>query len=144
MIPAMRCDFTNPDILTHLRRQDPVLGRVIRTIGACTLVAERSPPPFAALVRAIAHQQLHGAAAQTILRRFCGLFLDGDFPAPEALAAVSDEQLRAVGFSGAKVIAIRDLAARSLDGTIPNARSIARMSDEAIVERLTQVRGVGR
>lgn len=141
---CMRCDFTDPAIIAHLARRDPVLRRIIRAHGPCTLVAERGVDPFVALVNAVAHQQLNGTAAKTILGRFHALFPGRRFPLPADLAAVSDEQLRGVGFSRAKVAAIRDLAARSLDGTIPTARAIARMADDAIIERLVQVRGVGR
>jgi DNA-3-methyladenine glycosylase II len=143
-MPPMPADFTDPAILRHLGRQDPVLRGVIRRHGACTLVAERASSPFRALVRAVAHQQLNGTAATTILGRFTALFPGKRFPGPADLAAVSDLQLRAVGFSNAKVAAIRDLAARTLDGTVPSARAIARLGDDEIVERLTAVRGVGR
>jgi DNA-3-methyladenine glycosylase II len=91
----------------------------------------------------VAHQQLHGVAAQTILRRFRGLF-GGRFPTASRLAEVSDDQLRGVGFSRAKVAALRDIAAKALDGTVPGTRAIKAMSDEEIITRLTQVRGVGR
>jgi DNA-3-methyladenine glycosylase II len=138
------CDFSDPAIIAHLSRRDPVLRKVIRAHGPCSLVAERGVDPFAALVRAVAHQQLNGTAAKTILGRFTALFPGRKFPRPGDLAAVSDEQLRAVGFSYAKIASIRDLAARSLDGTIPTSRAIARMADDLIVERLVQVRGVGR
>ena len=137
-------DFTAPAILAHLSRRDPVLRKVIRAHGPCTLVATRGVDPFAALVNAVAHQQLNGTAAKTILGRFHALFPGKRFPKPADLATVSDEQLRSVGFSRAKVAAIRDLAARSLDGTIPTSRAIVRMADDDIVERLVQVRGVGR
>ena len=140
----MRSDFTDPAILTHLSRRDPILRTVIRAHGPCTLVASRGVDPFAALVNAVAHQQLNGTAAKTILGRFHALFPGKRFPKPTDLAAVSDEQLRGVGFSRAKVAAIRDLAVHTLNGTIPTSRAIARLADDELVDRLVQVRGVGR
>ncbi len=138
-------DFTAPAILKHLARRDPVLAKAIRAHGACAL----SPPskreqPFAALVHAVAHQQLNGTAAKTILGRFTALSPGRAFPRPADLSTVTDVQLRAVGFSMAKVAAIRDLAAKALDGTIPSAAALARLDDDVIVERLTAARGVGR
>jgi DNA-3-methyladenine glycosylase II len=116
---------------------------LIRRVGSCTLEVESGRTPFQALVNAVAHQQLHGKAAQTILGRFRGLFGDR-FPGPQALDKVTDDQLRAVGFSRAKTAAIRDIAEKTLAGVVPGSKAIASLPDEEIIERLTQVRGVGR
>jgi len=116
---------------------------LVRRVGPCLLEIESSRTPFQSLVNAVAHQQLHGKAAQTILGRFRGLF-GGRFPGPQALDKVTDEQLRAVGFSRAKTAAIRDIAAKTLAGVVPGSKAIAALSDEEIIARLTQVRGVGR
>jgi DNA-3-methyladenine glycosylase II len=128
----------------HLAEVDPVMRRLVRTHPP--FGAERRHPraPFESLARAIAHQQLNGTAAATILARFVKLFPGRRFPRPEDLAAVSDVALRGAGFSRAKIAALRDLAVRTLDGTVPPTRAIRRLSDEETVERLTQVRGVGR
>ncbi|MEI9894080.1 MAG: DNA-3-methyladenine glycosylase 2 family protein [Chthoniobacter sp.] len=83
-------------------------------------------------------------AAETILRRFRALFPGKKFPSASDLATVSDDALRAAGFSWAKIASLRDIAARTLDGTIPSLRAIRKMTDAEIIERLTQVRGVGR
>ncbi|MBM4004938.1 MAG: DNA-3-methyladenine glycosylase 2 family protein [Planctomycetes bacterium] len=128
----------------HLLQSDRVLRRIVNKVGDCQLVPQRRRTPFESLATAIAHQQLNGTAANTILNRFRGLFPGVRFPAPADLDRVTDEQLRGVGFSRAKVAAIRDLAAKSLDGTVPPNRQLSRMEDEEIVERLTQVRGIGR
>lgn len=129
----------------HLARIDPVLRRLIREIGPCTLSPDRGRSPFESLVRAVAHQQLHGAAATTILRRFQALFATGRrFPRPEELAAVTDEALRGCGFSRAKTAALRDIAEKTLAGVVPASRQIRRLPDDEIVARLTEVRGVGR
>ncbi len=100
--------------------------------------------PYESLVRAIAHQQLHGAAARTITARFVALYAPADFPTPEQVLATEDTAMRACGFSGSKVAAIRDIAAKAADGTVPTRRAAARLSDDALIERLTTIRGVGR
>jgi len=95
-------------------------------------------------MRAVAHQQLHGKAAETILKRFRLLFPHKKYPKADELASVDDGQLRACGFSRPKIAALRDIAARTLDGTVPTSRQILKMGDGEIIERLTRVRGVGR
>jgi DNA-3-methyladenine glycosylase II len=133
-----------PEALAHLSRRCKVMRRLILAHGPCTLAPEISRSPFDSLVSAVAHQQLNGTAAETILRRFRALFSGRRFPGAARLAEVSDDALRGCGFSRAKVAAIRDIAAKSLDGTIPSSRAIRAMPDEEIIARLTAVRGVGR
>ena len=132
------------DALRHLRRGDPVMAQLIRRAGPYVLKPDRSRSPYESLVRAVAHQQLTGKAANTILGRFFALYGGDSYPHPEQLVATPDEQLRAVGFSRAKAASLKDIAGKTLDGTIPDRRSLARLSDEAIIERLTEARGVGR
>ena len=134
----------NAAALRHLSVADPVMQRLIREVGPCTLKPETRRPPFQSLVQAVAHQQLNGTAANTILRRFIKLFPGRRFPRPEDLASVSDDALRCAGFSRAKVASIRDIAATTLAGIVPTSRQIARLSDDEIITRLTEVRGVGR
>ena len=134
----------NAAALKHLAAADPVMARLIAEIGPCELEHGPWRSPFQSLVQAVAHQQLNGTAANTILTRFKKLFPRRRFPRPEDLANISDEALRACGFSFAKIAAIRDIAAKALDGTIPSSREIAKLSDEEIIERLTAARGVGR
>ncbi|HVU27592.1 MAG TPA: DNA-3-methyladenine glycosylase 2 family protein [Verrucomicrobiae bacterium] len=128
----------------HLSKTDLVMRRLIREHGKCDLTPETRRSPFQSLVQAIAHQQLNGTAANSILARFKKLFPGRKFPNPEDLLNVTDEQIRACGFSFAKIKSIRDITAKALDGTIPSSRRITKLSDDEIVERLTQVRGVGR
>ncbi len=128
----------------HLCGCDPALAELVGRVGPCRLVVERRREPFEALVRAIAHQQLHGRAAEAILGRMLALHPGEAFPAPERLLATEAEALRACGFSGAKIAAIRDIAHGALGGAVPTRRAAARLSDEALVERLTALRGVGR
>lgn len=133
-----------PEILRHLAAADPVMRRIIRQHGACELKPETRRSPFQSLVQAIAHQQLNGTAANTILTRFKKLFPGRRFPRAADLAGVTDAQIRACGFSFAKIRAIRDLAEKTLSGVVPAAREIAKLTDEEIILRLTAVRGVGR
>ena len=130
--------------LKHLATADPVMARLIREIGPCRLAHEPWRSPFQSLVQAVAHQQLNGTAAETILTRFKKLFPRRRFPKPEDLTNVTDEQIRACGFSFAKIAAIRDIAAKTLDGTIPSSQQIEKLTDEEIIQRLTAARGVGR
>ncbi len=123
---------------------DPAFAELIARLGPPQLVVERERSPYEALVRAIAHQQLHGRAAQAILGRFVALYPGVPFPAPELVLATADDILRGTGFSQGKIAAIRDICARTLDGTVPSRRAAARLEDEALIERLTTIRGVGR
>ena len=134
----------NAAALKHLSAVDPVMRRLIREIGPCQLVPEPGRSPFQSLVQAVAHQQLHGAAANTILARFKKLFPRRRFPRPEDLAGVTDVQIRACGFSLPKIRALRDIAEKTLSGVVPSSRQIRRLSDDEIIARLTAVRGVGR
>ena len=134
----------NPAAHKHLSTVDPVMARLIRELGECELKPELKRSPFQSLVQAVAHQQLNGTAANTILTRFKKLFPGRKFPRPEDLAKVTDEQIRACGFSFAKIRAIRDIAEKTISGVVPTSRAIVKLSDEEIIARLTEVRGVGR
>ncbi|MDX5932920.1 DNA-3-methyladenine glycosylase family protein [Acidiphilium acidophilum] len=127
----------------HLTTVDPVLGALIREVGRCTLVPDRTREPYAALISAVAHQQLHARAAEAILGRLGGV-CGATVPAPDTLLSLSDETLRGCGFSGSKILALRDVALRTLDGTVPSRRAAARMSDAVLIERLSALRGIGR
>jgi DNA-3-methyladenine glycosylase II len=133
-----------PKAHKHLSKRDPVLRKLIREHGKCSLKPEKRRAPFQSLVQAVAHQQLNGTAANTILSRFKKLFPGRKFPRPEDLAKVTDAQIRACGFSFAKIKSIRDIAEKTLSGVIPTSREIVKLSDDEIVARLTEVRGVGR
>ena len=100
--------------------------------------------PFDALAESIAYQQLNGKAAASIWKRVRALYPQRKWLEPEQLLATPDETLRAAGLSRAKVAAIKDLAAKTIDGTVPSGRALLRMSDDEIIARLTQVRGIGR
>lgn len=133
----------DPATRRHLS-SDPVMRRLMRLAGPCAIKPVRGRTPYEALLRAVAHQQLTGKAAETILGRFFALYGDGRPPQPQELVATPDDALRVAGFSRAKVASLKDIASKALDGTIPDRRRLARLDDEAIIERLTAVRGIGR
>jgi 3-methyladenine DNA glycosylase/8-oxoguanine DNA glycosylase len=123
---------------------DPTLARLIDRAGPCRFHATRSQKsPFLALAESIAYQQLNGRAAATIFGRFQALY-PGKGPTPERVLETSDEAMRGAGLSRAKMLAIRDLAAKTLDGTVPTAARLRSLPDDEIVERLTEIRGIGR
>jgi DNA-3-methyladenine glycosylase II len=142
----------SPAELTAFRRKlarvDPVLANVIRTAGKFTHVPNAEHTPFHTLARAIAHQQLNGTAAESIFGRFVGLY-SGDGPVAALLEAelvldTPDDKLRAVGLSFAKIAGIKDLARKTIDGTVPPYEILHTLADEEIIERITRVRGIGR
>ena len=124
-----------------LMRRDPVIATLIRQHGECGLASAQRTDPFHALLHAIIAQQLSTKAARTIEGRFSALF-EGN-PTPVAVARVSDEQLRAVGFSGQKVKYVRDLCARIVDGSL-KLHALDAMTDDDVIQALTSVKGIGR
>lgn len=148
--------------IQELTAADAKLGRLIERAGPFTMRLSSTQSPFEALVESIVYQQLHGKAAATIHRRLLESFGPtapatlgaplvtalpsrvGLHPTPQQILDCPNEQLRAAGLSANKSLALRDLAAKTIDGTVPTLARIRRMSDEAIVEHLTQVRGIGR
>jgi len=134
----------NAAALKHLAAGDPVMRRLIRDFGPCRLKPKPRRSPFQSLVQAVTYQQLHNAAAGSILGRFIKLFPGRRFPRPEDLVKVTDGQLRGCGFSAAKIKSIRDITEKTLTGIVPASRQIMKLSDDEIIARLTEVRGVGR
>ncbi len=135
--------FDPSHAVEHLRASDPVLARVIDTIGPFHMQLKPASSVLGALAEAIVYQQLNGKAAAAIFARLVALFPRGELTAERILHA-SDEELRGVGLSRAKLLSLRDLAQRSADGRLPTLADIHGMADEAIVERLSEVRGIGR
>jgi DNA-3-methyladenine glycosylase II len=127
----------------HLKAVDPVLERLMAKFGHVSVQARRVPP-FQSLIHAIAHQQLNGKAANTILQRFQALFAAAPFPTPEQVLQMELETIRAAGFSRAKAAYVRDVAHRARHGLIPTMAQCGKMTDAEIVERLTEIKGVGR
>lgn len=128
----------------RLAAADAALAKVIARVGPAQLEPSPDFDPFHALVRSICHQQLHGKAAETILGRVNARFGDGLAADVKQVQRARIDTMRKCGLSQAKALAIKDLAAKCLDGTVPGARALHAMSDEQIVERVTQVRGIGR
>ena len=124
-----------------LARRDPILRDLMRAHGPCGLAARAHTNPFKALIRAIVGQQLSAKAAATIFSRFEALF--DSFPTPAQVIAMPDERLRGVGLSSQKLGYLRDLCARIDEQQLP-LDVLDRMDDEAVIETLTQVKGVGR
>jgi DNA-3-methyladenine glycosylase II len=130
--------------MRHLSDADHRFAALIRRVGPPALQVDRRRELYEALVRAIAHQQLHGKAAEAILARFVALHPGEPFPSPERVLDTAPDLMRGCGFSAAKLAAIQDICAKTLDGTVPTRRQAARLSDAALIERLTTIRGVGR
>lgn len=120
------------------------MRRLIRKHGPSTLEPDARRSPYQALVFAVAHQQLHAKAAQAILKRFGALFPHRRFPQPAEVLATDEPVLRSVGFSAGKIAAIRDIAEKTMSGIVPGRAAAQRLSDDALIERLTAMRGVGR
>lgn len=134
-----RYDFARG--IRELGQADPKLARLIKRLGPFELNLHRTGDIYASLIRSIIYQQLHGQAAAKIHARVLALI--GDKPTPATLTNTSDEALRQAGLSGAKLAAIRDLAAKSESGLVPNLTQARRLSDEQLIERLSAVRGIG-
>jgi len=132
------------EAIETLTRRDPVLARLIERVGPCRLETGTMRSPFQALTEAIVYQQLTGRAAATILGRVVALFRPRRFPRPQDILDASALRLRAAGLSRAKVAALKDLAAKTLDGTVPPLAALERMDEGEITTRLTSIRGVGR
>src|SRR3984957_20066616 len=139
--------------LSDLSSADPKLGKLIERAAPFTMPVASAQSPFEALVESIIYQQLHGKAAATIHRRLLESFAPvltlegsglGTHPSPQHLLDCPNEHLRAAAVSHNKALALRDLAAKTLDGTVPTLARIRRMSDQAIIDHLTEVRGIGQ
>jgi DNA-3-methyladenine glycosylase II len=131
-------------IIEHLGAVDPVMKQLIAAAGPLAIETREEHSSFETLARAIAHQQLNGKAAQSILNRFVATCGQGLFPAPDVLLRLEDAALRASGFSFSKIAALRDLAAKTLSGIVPMREHLHTLEDLEIIERLTAVRGIGR
>lgn len=137
-----RLRYNRREAVRHLQSQCPRLGQFIDTQGPLELKVVSDASLFEGLARSIVYQQLSGKAAGTIHGRFCALFPDNK-PGAAGLARMSFEQLRAVGLSRNKVLAIQDLAEKTLSGQLPDSRRLAAMDDVAVIEKLCEVRGIG-
>jgi DNA-3-methyladenine glycosylase II len=132
------------DALRHLAATDPRMAALIARSERYNVKPNGLVRPFDALAESIAYQQLSGKAAATIWKRVRALYPRRKYLDPHLVLKTPDEKLRGAGLSRSKVAALKDLAAKTIDGTVPSAQVLAKMSDEEIIERLIQVRGIGR
>jgi 3-methyladenine DNA glycosylase/8-oxoguanine DNA glycosylase len=139
----MSLTYDPVEAVAALKRADKQLARVIRKAGEFTMRPERMQSLFHALFRAIVFQQLSGKAASTILARVYALYDEGPRVTPEKVLHSPDELLRGAGLSRNKLLAIKDLAAKTIDGTVPTLAKLRKLDDQEIIERLTAVRGIG-
>jgi DNA-3-methyladenine glycosylase II len=126
-----------------LMRRDPVVAAIIKRHGACGLRTARTPDIFNGLIQSIISQQLSTKASATIYKRFIALLPEGSDPLPHHIAPLDDQALRAVGLSRQKISYLRDLSQKVLDGSV-QTEMLGMLPDEAVIESLTQVKGVGR
>ncbi|MDQ2666293.1 MAG: DNA-3-methyladenine glycosylase [Gemmatimonadota bacterium] len=133
---------THRAAIAHLKRADPVMAELIARVGPCRLEVRRTGTHYDALVRSIVYQQLSGKAAGTILRRFTELY-PGKRPRAELVMATEEALMRGAGLSRQKMGYLRDLSTRVTDRSLPLAH-LGRLSDDAIIEHLVQVKGIGR
>ena len=128
----------------HLAATDPRMAALIARSVRYSVKSGEPVRPFDALAESIAYQQLSGKAAATIWKRVRALFPNRKHLDPRQVLKTPDRKLRGAGLSRSKVAALKDLAAKTIDGTVPSARALAKMTDEEIIERLVTVRGIGR
>ena len=153
VVRSRELPYNAEEAVAALAAADPKLRKLMQRAGPFTLKLPAQQSPFEALLRSIIYQQLHGKAAAAIHAKLMTSFEPvllseglgfGAHPSPQHLLDCPNEQLRGAGLSHNKALAVRDLAAKTLDGTVPTLARIRRMSDEDIIEHLTQVRGIGR
>src|SRR5437773_8651705 len=128
----------------HISASHPRMTELIARSTRYNIEPSVSLRPFDALAESIAYQQLSGKAAATIWKRVRALFPRRKHLDPKLVLATPDEKFRAAGLSRSKIAALKDLAGKTIDGTVPSSRALARMTDDEIIARLTSVRGIGR
>ena len=138
-----RLQYDPAAALAHLRASDPGLAALIDRIGTFALDLKAADSLFEAMLRSIVYQQLHGKAAATIHGRVLTEMEHHGGPTPEALTKAPDAALRGAGLSGNKLLAVRDLAAKCREGTVPSLTEAHKLEDDELVTRLTEVRGIG-
>lgn len=117
---------------------------LVRGLGECGHQAKPGREPFEALVRAVAYQQVHARTGDAVLGRLLALYPAAEFPSPEQLLMTDPDVQRSCGFSASKLAAIRGIALAATEGVVPTLEEAKALSDEALIERLITLRGVGR
>ena len=133
-----------PKGVRQLAALDNDWADLIKRIGPCRIRLRAERELHAALIRAVAYQQLHGRAAKAIMDRFLALYPDVDFPDPASVLATTPDTLRACGFSAAKITAIHGIAEQTINGIVPTRAEAEKLSDDELIKRLVTLRGVGR
>ncbi len=141
---SLHAPFDPAPALAQIATADPTLRTAMRRVGPVIRLAKSRGSPFEVLLRSITYQQLSGKAAATIHGRVCALYPRAR-PTPAGVAATAPEAFRAAGLSRAKTLAVLDLAAKTINGTVPaSTAGMRRLTEDEIIDRLTAVRGVGR
>ncbi|MDB6166479.1 MAG: alkA [Lacunisphaera sp.] len=141
MTPRLR--FKPHLALAHLSAADEALAALIKRVGRFAIELKSADSLFEAMLRSIIYQQLHGKAAASIHARVLAVLAQQGGPTPAALANATDAELRGAGLSRNKLLAVRDLAAKCLAGTVPSLAEAHDLDDDELVARLTEVRGIG-
>ena len=126
-----------------LAAKDERLARLIEETVEFQIEMESTDSPYEALMESIAYQSISGKAAATIFTRIKALGSNGRPPTPQEMLKLQPRKLRKAGLSGAKVLAMKDLAQKTIDGVVPSMEEALKLSDEELIERLVSVRGIG-
>src|SRR5947207_10377309 len=135
--------FDLDDATKHLSASDETLAELVRSTAPFQAEMEAHQSPYEALLEAIAYQSISGKAAATIFGRVKALSANGGIPTPQEMLKLRPQSLRKAGLSGAKVLAMKDLAKKTIEGVVPTLEESEKLSDEELVKRLVSVRGIG-
>jgi len=127
----------------HLAERDDHLKHLIEETVPFQLKIEAAQSPYETLLEAVTHQSISGKAAATIFARVKALSSSGGIPTPQEMLRLRKPALRNAGLSGAKILAMKDLAQKTIDGVVPSLEEAQKLSDEELVKRLVSVRGIG-
>jgi len=141
--PTPTLPFDLAAAMAHLSAKDDKLAPLIAEMAKFEIDMEAAQSPYEALMESIAYQSISGKAAATIFARVKALGTDGHPPTPQQMLKLRKQTLRKAGLSGAKVLAMKDLAAKTIAGIVPTREDACKLSDEELVERLVSVRGIG-
>src|ERR1700737_1081760 len=141
--PIPQLPFDLAAAMAHLSAKDENLAPLIAEMAKFEIDMTASQSPYEALMESIAYQSISGKAAATIFARIKALGTNGRPPTPQEILKFHPQKLRKAGLSGAKVLAMKDLAQKTIDGVVPTMEQAQKMSDEELVERLVSVRGIG-
>jgi DNA-3-methyladenine glycosylase II len=142
-LPISSISFDLAEAVKSLAERDEKLKFLIAETEAFQMDQDHLQNPYEALLEAIAYQSISGKAAATIFGRIKALSSTGRAPSPQEMLKLRKQALRKAGLSGAKVVAMKDLAKKTIEGVVPTLEDAQKLSDEELVERLTSVRGIG-